>query len=632
MSEPRRLLADRYEVGDLIGRGGMADVHLGYDTRLGREVAIKILRSELARDPSFLMRFRREAQSAASLNHPSIVAVFDSGEEHTSEPGGAQVTVPFIVMEYVRGQTLREIIAEQGPMEPHEAARLMTQVLRALDYSHEHGIIHRDVKPANVMVSGGLNAKVMDFGIARAIADTAATMTNTSIVVGTAQYLSPEQAQGRDVEAGSDLYSAGCLLYELLTGRPPFIGDSPVAIAFQHVGEPPQPPSVHAPQVPPELDVVVLHALAKDPAVRYQSGADFAADLDAVMEGDPTLAAKAAVAAGTMAPPTPKEPETGPVPRIVDPAEVAGDGASGHRPKWPYLVGLLALLGIILGVLFSNGFFDSAPAVIAVPNVVDKSEKEAKAALTAAGFQVATTPVKDRAKAGTVVAQQPAAQAQAPPQSVVRLSISSGPGMVAVPDLRNYEQGPANERLRALGLQMGDVTTVDSYTVDQGKVVSTDPKIGTKVAEGTVVKLALSSGKVAVPNVLGMSERKAADTLSEVGLRYTPVYVDSTKKPGTVVEQNYVKGTKVPVGDSIQLAIARQAPKSPPTQTVTVTPTPAPAPAPSRGDSGDNSSDGSGPDDGAGPDDDAGPGEGAGGASPSPGNSAPTVPRAPDKP
>lgn len=583
MSEPRRLLGGRYEVGDLIGRGGMADVHLGYDTRLGREVAIKILRSELARDSSFLMRFRREAQSAASLNHPSIVAVFDSGEEQTVEHGGgANVAVPYIVMEHVRGHTLRELIADRGPMEPHEAARLMAQVLRALDYSHEHGIIHRDIKPANVMVTRGINAKVMDFGIARAIADTAATMTNTSVVVGTAQYLSPEQAQGHDVEAGSDLYSAGCLLYELLTGRPPFIGDSPVAIAFQHVGEPPQPPSVHAPDVPAALDVVVLHALAKDPATRYQSGADFAADLDAVLEGDPTLAAKAAVAAGTLAPLPPSEPETSPVARIVKPDEVIKEKKSRRRPVWPFVVGLLALLGIILGVLFSNGFFDSAPATMPVPDVVAQTEAKAKEALTAAGFHVATTPVKNRAKAGTVLAQEPAAQAQVSPESVVRLSVSSGPGIVAVPDLRNYEQGPANERLRALGLQMGDVTTVDSYTVDQGKVVSTDPKIGTKVAEGTVVKLALSSGKVAVPNVLGMSERKAADTLSEVGLRYTPVYVDSTKRTGTVVQQNYIKGTKVPVGDSLQLSIARAAPATPPTRTVTVTPTPTPTPTPSK--------------------------------------------------
>lgn len=580
MSEPRRLLGGRYEVGDLIGRGGMADVHLGYDTRLGREVAVKILRSELARDSSFLMRFRREAQSAASLNHPSIVAVFDSGEEQTVEHGGgANVAVPYIVMEHVRGHTLRELIAEKGPMEPHEAARLMAQVLRALDYSHEHGIIHRDIKPANVMVTRGSNAKVMDFGIARAIADTAATMTNTSVVVGTAQYLSPEQAQGHDVSAGSDLYSAGCLLYELLTGRPPFIGDSPVAIAFQHVGEPPQPPSVHAPEVPAPLDVVVLHALAKDPATRYQSGADFAADLDAVLEGDPTLAGKAAVAAGTMAPPPPSEPETSPVARIVKPADVIDEKKSRRRPVWPFVVGLVALLGIILGVLFSNGFFDSAPATMAVPDVVTKTEAKAKEELTAAGFQVATTPVKNRAKAGIVVTQEPAAQAQLPPESVVRLSVSSGPGMVAVPDLRNYEQGPANERLRALGLQMGDVTTVDSYTVDQGKVVSTDPKIGTKIAEGTVVKLALSSGKVAVPNVIGMSERKAADTLSEVGLRYTPVYVDSTKKPGTIVRQNYAKDTKVPVGDSIQLSVARAVPATPTTRTVTVTPRPTPTPS-----------------------------------------------------
>ncbi|HYO19465.1 MAG TPA: protein kinase, partial [Dermatophilaceae bacterium] len=242
MNSATRLLGGRYQVGALLGRGGMAEVHEGHDTRLGRTVAIKMLRSDLARDPSFLARFRREAQSAAGLNHPAIVAVYDSGEDEDVDSHGGTVALPYIVMEYVEGRTLREILNETTVMEAGEAARVTEGILDALSYSHRMGIVHRDIKPANVMLTPSGDVKVMDFGIARAIADTAATMTQTQSVIGTAQYLSPEQAQGKQVDARSDLYSTGCLLYELLTGRTPFVGDSPVSIAYQHVGQAPQPP------------------------------------------------------------------------------------------------------------------------------------------------------------------------------------------------------------------------------------------------------------------------------------------------------------------------------------------------------------------------------------------------------
>lgn len=596
MNEERRLLAGRYEVGDLIGRGGMADVHLGFDTRLGREVAIKILRSELARDRSFLLRFRREAQSAASLNHPAIVAVFDSGEESVSEHGSAPVTVPFIVMEYVRGRTLRDVLTDDGPMEPFEAARVMSEVLRALDYSHDNGIIHRDIKPANVMMGLSGQPKVMDFGIARAIADTAATMTNTSVVVGTAQYLSPEQAQGQEVDSRSDLYSAGCLLYELVTGRPPFIGDSPVAIAYQHVGEPPQPPSVHAAGIPASLDAVVLHALNKEPAGRYQTGEAFAADLDAVVRGGPTLAAREAVANGRMAPlreqnDLDRTGSTMAVPAPVDlvTEEVIEEPEVRKRSIWPIVAGVLTLLALLLGVLWQQGLFDRSPSPVAVPAVVQQTQEQATKALTEAGFQVATQPVQNKARSGTVVAQNPEAQSMQPPGSTVTLSVSSGPGKVTVPDLSNYEQALASQRLKELDLQIGEITPVDSMTVDQGKVVSTDPKAGSSVAEGTSVKLKISTGRVAVPNLVGLSERKAVETLGKVGLRADPVQVESDAKEGTVVAQAFPEGTKVPVGDVVQISVARPRPSTPTvTKTATVTQT-APAPAtsddPSTGES-----------------------------------------------
>ena len=267
------MLADRYEVRNLIGRGGMADVHAGFDTRLGREVAIKILRSELARDPSFLQRFRREAQAAAGLNHPSIVAVFDSGEDSHIDAHGAITVQPFIAMEYVHGTTLRERLSQDGVLQPHEACEIMSQVLHALEYSHRHGIVHRDIKPGNVMVTPTGVAKVMDFGIARAIADSAATMTNTSVVIGTAQYLSPEQARGAVVDARSDLYSAACVLFEMLTGRAPFVGESSVAIAAQHVRDAPPAPSALNPQLPRSVDRFMEKALAKDRNYRFPDAA-----------------------------------------------------------------------------------------------------------------------------------------------------------------------------------------------------------------------------------------------------------------------------------------------------------------------------------------------------------------------
>src|SRR5437868_3150014 len=285
MSQPR-LLGGRYELDIVIGRGGMAEVYRARDLRLERVVAVKTLRSDLARDQTFQARFRREAQSAASLNHPSIVAVYDTGED-MSEPAH----IPYIVMEYVDGRTLRDLLRDDRRLLPERAVEITDGVLRALDYSHRNGIVHRDIKPGNVMLTRSGQVKVMDFGIARAVSDAQATMTQTAQVIGTAQYLSPEQARGERVDARSDLYSTGCLLYELLTGRPPFLGDSPVAIAYQHVRENPIPPSRVDPDVPPWADAIVMKAMAKSPADRYQTAADMRADLQRAASGMPVAAA-----------------------------------------------------------------------------------------------------------------------------------------------------------------------------------------------------------------------------------------------------------------------------------------------------------------------------------------------------
>ena len=284
-----RELGGRYEVGELIGRGGMAEVHIGHDKRLGRTVAIKILRSDLARDPAFLARFAKEAQSAAALNHPAIVAVYDTGEDILTDPVTGQTQhVPYIVMEYVEGHTVREILNHGDAVPIDEAVEITSGVLSALSYSHQAGIIHRDIKPGNVMITPTGAVKVMDFGIARAVADSA--MTQTQAVIGTAQYLSPEQARGETVDTRSDIYSTGCLLFELLTGRPPFVGDSPVAVAYQHVGQNPQAPSDIAADVPPDLDRITLKALAKERGQRYSTAAEFQADLENFLAGSPVIA------------------------------------------------------------------------------------------------------------------------------------------------------------------------------------------------------------------------------------------------------------------------------------------------------------------------------------------------------
>lgn len=287
MEEPRRL-GGRYELGHVLGRGGMAEVYLAHDTRLGRTVAVKTLRADLARDPSFQARFRREAQSAASLNHPAIVAVYDTGEDYIDG-----VSIPYIVMEYVDGSTLRELLHSGRKLLPERTLEMTIGILQALEYSHRAGIVHRDIKPANVMLTRNGQVKVMDFGIARAMGDSGMTMTQTSAVIGTAQYLSPEQAKGEQVDARSDLYSSGCLLYELLTVRPPFVGDSPVAVAYQHVREEPQPPSVFDPEITPEMDAIVLKALVKDPNYRYQSADEMRLDIEACLDGQPVGATAA---------------------------------------------------------------------------------------------------------------------------------------------------------------------------------------------------------------------------------------------------------------------------------------------------------------------------------------------------
>src|ERR687895_2066553 len=346
----------RYELEDLLGRGGMAEVRRAVDTRLGRPVAVKQLRTDLATDPTFQARFRREAQSAAGLNHPNIVAVYDTGEESDPQTG---VAIPYIVMELVEGPTLRDVLRDGRKILPERALELTQGVLDALSYSHKAGIIHRDIKPANVMLTPTGGVKVMDFGIARAVADTSATMTQTAAVIGTAQYLSPEQAKGEPVDARSDLYSAGCLLYELLVGRPPFIGESPVAVAYQHVREPAVPPSDHDTELSPEIDAIVMKALAKRLADRHQSAREMKADITRVLAGRPVEAT---------VPPAPPENPTAVVPSTPGPAETQvrptepppGDERRKRALLWVVL-GVLAIALVAAAYLLWPRLFEEAP-------------------------------------------------------------------------------------------------------------------------------------------------------------------------------------------------------------------------------------------------------------------------------
>ena len=349
MSTPEpTLIGGRYELGELLGRGGMAEVRQARDTRLGRTVAVKRLRTDLASDATFQARFRREAQSSASLNHPSIVSVYDTGEEMSTD--GSDVAQPYIVMERVQGRTLRDIIREGRKILPERALEITSDVLAALDYSHRAGIIHRDIKPGNVMLTPAGDVKVMDFGIARAVSDASSTMTQTAAVVGTAQYLSPEQARGETVDSRSDVYSTGCLLYELLTGRPPFVGDSPVAVAYQHVRENPAPPSDHDDQLDAEIDAIVLKSLAKRVEDRYQSAAAMRADIERYLAGHPVQAAPPPMAPDDDAGPAGRRRRRSSIPAAatVDRDDRGRSRAAARAGRRRSRTGLMFLIGFLV--------------------------------------------------------------------------------------------------------------------------------------------------------------------------------------------------------------------------------------------------------------------------------------------
>jgi serine/threonine-protein kinase len=542
MTAQARLLGGRYQVGELLGYGGMAEVHRGRDLRLGRDVAVKMLRTDLARDATFQERFRREAQNAAALNHPAIVAVYDTGEE----TGATGERLPFIVMEYVAGHTLKEVLAAEQRLQPRRALEIIADICAALEFSHRHGIIHRDIKPGNVMLTPNGQVKVMDFGIARALASGATTMTQTSAVIGTAQYLSPEQARGEAVDARSDVYAAGCVLFELLCGHPPFVGDSPVSVAYQHVREDPKAPSDINPDVPPDVDAIVLKALAKNPLNRYQSAQEMRADALRAVSGRPVLATPVMTEAETMALGGPVRQPTAMTQRV--PAGVAGGPPQPEKRTSSWVMAVLAAVGVLavvalgVGLVMANRGNDAAkqPQQVAVPPLDGNDQAQAQSAVQAAGFVFALgEPVTDdNCDKGKVAAWDP--KGTQPPNTTITVRMCAGPGQVQIPRLAGLPQDDAEQNLEGIGLKM-DAREVDSAE-REGTVLKVAGE-GTLVDKGTTVKVDVSKGNlVKVPNVVEQPAAAAAQTLRGLGFKVNAVQDPDERIPAgqepVVLEQS----------------------------------------------------------------------------------------------
>ncbi len=581
MEEPRRL-GGRYELGQVLGRGGMAEVYLAHDSRLGRTVAVKTLRVDLARDPSFQARFRREAQSAASLNHPAIVAVYDTGEDYVDG-----VSIPYIVMEYVDGSTLRELLHSGRKLLPERSLEMTVGILQALEYSHRAGIVHRDIKPANVMLTRNGQVKVMDFGIARAMGDSGMTMTQTAAVIGTAQYLSPEQAKGEQVDARSDLYSTGCLLYELLTVRPPFVGDSPVAVAYQHVREEAQPPSVFDPEISPEMDAIVLRALVKDPDYRYQSADEMRADIEACLDGQPVAATAAMGSVGYGGPDgygadqqtamlrpqhgggsqtsmlPPMNPDDGGY-GYDDRPDRRRQKKGGASTALLVLAGVLVLVGAILigRVAFSGNGDDGQ---VTVPDFIGKTLKDAEKQAANVGLKLeATNEVckdEDTPK-GQICSQDPGDGNKVDKDFTVNVVVSKGAPKVAVPNVIGDQVDDARDELEGDDYKLNvKIERKETSNAEEGEVLKTDPTFGTEVEKGSDITLTVAKKRAqeTVPDVTGKQLQEARQILQDLEFK-----VEVREEPrgdipaGQVISQTPVGNTPgVDKGSTVNLTVAK---------------------------------------------------------------------------
>jgi len=590
MTQPR-LLGGRYELDGIVGRGGMAEVFRARDIRLDRVVGVKTLRDDLARDQTFQARFRREAQSAASLNHPSIVAVYDTGEDMVGN-----LPVPYIVMEFVDGRTLRDLLRDDRRLLPERAAEITDGVLRALDYSHRNGIVHRDIKPGNVMLTRSGEVKVMDFGIARAVADSQLTMTQTAQVIGTAQYLSPEQARGERVDARSDLYSTGCLLYELLTGRPPFTGDSPVAIAYQHVKEEPVPPSRIDPDVPPWADAIVLKAMQKDPALRYQSAGEMRNDIQRALSGAPIAApALGAAYAGTRrmgAAGTQVAGRTTAIPPYQYGPEDGGPEGPPQRQRraWPWVVlatVVVLLIAAIVLVKFINGTANNNSGSVTVPTVTNEPLATAKHNIVVQGLKVGTITPEASASVprNDVIKTNPAGGTTLAKGKSVAIWVSTGPkppAKVPVPSVIGDPRREAISQLRAKGFQVSVQTVQPTDGQASNTVVSQTPQPNTLESKGSTVTITVTARQVTVPSsILGESQSQATSTLDSAPYNYTvtvtpgPAPAGSQYQPGQVYATNPSVGSPLQPGSPITIYVATSPQSSSPS------PSNSPSPSPS---------------------------------------------------
>lgn len=540
----------------------MADVHLGTDTRLGREVAIKLLHADLAADPAFRARFRREAHDAAKMAHPTVVRVFDAGEEAVTDADGTERFIPFIVMEYVDGRLLRDIIAD-GPVPQAQAAKIIEQVLIALEYSHRAGVIHRDIKPGNVMVTKAGQVKVMDFGIARAISDSAVTLAETAQVVGTAQYFSPEQAKGEPVDARTDLYSTGVVLFELLTGRPPFEAENAVGVAYQHINAEPPMPSRMNPAIAPAFDLVIAKALAKEPGRRYQSAAEFRTDLETAAAGqlpvgrevrpDDFHAALFGSGAAAQAAQTARQ-------LTADADQRTARTQTGPPVLWLW-AGIVVLLAIVGAVVY--WIFTLQPAklvdslTVEVPNVYGMSYESGSGQLEDLGLEVERIEqTNESVAADTIIATVPEPGTRVDRGFVVTITVSSGPRKIDIPDVANLPQDQAGAILAEAGLTVGTVFSVNSGTVPAGIVIETSPKSPIQVARGTAIDLQVSNGLVSVPDVRGRAASEAVQLLQSLlgtGNVISNFVVCSDAK-GTVQSQSVSPGD-YPQGTQVTLTI-----------------------------------------------------------------------------
>jgi eukaryotic-like serine/threonine-protein kinase len=540
--EAETVVDGRYRVLHRLGSGGMAEVYCAQDLQLGRKVALKILYRRFAEDGEFVERFRREASSAAGLQHQHVVAVYDRGEYDGTY---------YIAMEYLEGRSLKTIIQQEAPLDPDRAVDLTIQVLRAARFAHRRGIIHRDLKPHNVIVDADGRAKVTDFGIARA---GASDMTQTGSIMGTAQYLSPEQAQGHAVSAASDIYSIGIMLYEMLTARVPFEGESAVTVALKQVHERPTPPSVYNPAVTPELEEAVMRALEKDPARRYPDADAFIAALQAARDGTATAVLVAA-------PPPPLEPASE---AYVYPEEALAPREPRDGRWWLWLLAVLVAALGLAAVLLLPG-----TQKVGVPTVVGADQANAEAKLRQDGFRVDTVQKTAEQPAGQVIGQDPTGGTKAKKGSTVTLTVSAGPQQVAVPQVVGLTVSSARGRLSKAGLQASE-REENSDTVAEGRVISVSPTEGQKVDKGSSVTLVVSSGKpqVEVPDVVGKSFDEAQSNLQAAGFKVTRVDKESDQDPGTVLSQNPKSGGRIDSGSTISLTVAK-APSQVPVPDVT---------------------------------------------------------------